>query len=277
MKLIIRKKDSVSSILMFIFNVFLLPSGQKSIGLSNVLKILGAIGKNETTTRMALSRAVQNGLLAKTKDCGEVSYHLTPLGKSAIDSWRLTIKNYQDRIRLQHQPWNGNWQIVTFSIPGTKQSEKGEFTDYLENLGFGILNKGVWISPYDYSQIVAAMAMKLGIRNHVHLFSACPETGQSVPAIVDCVWNIDKLKKRYARLSRTIEQALAGSESLTPREILPLLHGLGLEFLEVIQDDPQLPLQILPGKWSGGDCAGKFMQLRERLLPRAKQFINSLI
>ena len=276
MKLTIRKKDSVTSILLFIFNIFLLPKGRDSIRLNSVLKILEAFEKNETAIRMGLSRAVQNELVSKSKDKGEVSYQLTELGKSMIDKWWATINGYQAKLPLQKQPWDMVWHLTIFSFPNSKQSERNELTEFMQCLGYGILNKGVWISPYDYSKEIAQKIGSLQINEYIHLLSAQIEKEQKKSLIESSVWEISSLRQRYEALIVKINAAQGIAEELTAAQTLPILHELGLEFMEVISEDPQLPLEIL-GNWPARDCVIKFMTLRERLIPRGEAFIKEIL
>jgi phenylacetic acid degradation operon negative regulatory protein len=62
MKLILRKKDSSTSILLFIFNNYMAQTTKNYMSLSSLLEIMQVFGKNETTTRMSLSRAAKKGL-----------------------------------------------------------------------------------------------------------------------------------------------------------------------------------------------------------------------
>lgn len=276
MKLTIRKKDSVTSILLFIFNIYLFPEGCNSIRLNSVLKVLEAFEKNETAIRMGLSRAVQNQLVSRSKDQGEVIYQLTEIGKSMIYNWWATIKNYQDKLSLQKQPWDRVWHLVIFSFPNAKQNERDELTKFLQSLGYGILNKGVWISPYDFSKEISQKVGSLQISEYIHLLSAQPEKGQKNSSIESSIWEISLFRQRYEALMYKIDLAQGTAEELTAAQTLPILHELGLEFMEVISEDPQLPLEIL-GIWPAMDCMKKFMTLRERLIPRGEAFIKEIL
>ena len=276
MKVTIRKKDSVTSILLFIFNIFLLPKERNSIRLNSILKVLVAFEKNETAIRMGLSRAVQNELVSRSKDQGEVLYQLSEFGKSMIDNWRATIKGYQANFPLQKQPWDMVWHLTIFSFPNTKQNERDELTGFLQSLGYGILNKGVWISPYDYSKEIAQKVGSLQISEYIHLLSAQIEKEQKKSSIESSVWEISSLRQRYEALIVKIDAAQSIAGELTAAQTLPILHELGLEFMEVISEDPQLPLEIL-GNWPARDCVKKFMTLRERLIPRGEAFIKEIL
>lgn len=276
MKLTIRKKDSVTSILLFIFNIFLLPKGRDSIRLNSVLKILEAFEKNETAIRMGLSRAVKNELVLKSKDKGEVSYQLTELGRSMIDTWWATMSDYKAKLPLQRQPWDTVWHLAIFSFPNSKQSERDELTGFMQRLGYGILNKGVWISPYDYSKEITQKVGSLEINEYIHLLSAQIEKEQKNSSIESSVWEISSLRQRYAALIVKIDATQCKAEELTAAQTLGILHELGLEFMELISEDPQLPLEIL-GNWPARDCVKKFITLREKLIPRGEAFIKEIL
>ncbi|AHF08469.1 transcriptional regulator [Desulfitobacterium metallireducens] len=276
MKLTIRKKDSVTSILLFIFNIYFFPKGHNSIRLKSVFKVFEAFEKNETAIRMGLSRAVQNQLVSRTKDQGEVIYQLTEIGKSMIYNWWATIKDYRAKLSLQKQPWDRVWHLVIFSFPNAKQNERDELTKFLQSLGYGILNKGVWISPYDFSKEISQKVGSLQISEYIHLLSAQPEKEQKSSSIESSVWEISLFRQRYEALIIKIDLAQGKAEKLTAAQTLPILHELGLEFMKVISEDPLLPLEIL-GSWPAMDCVKKFMTLRERLIPIGEAFIEEIL
>jgi DNA-binding transcriptional regulator PaaX len=58
---------------------------------------------------------------------------------------------------------------------------------------------------------------------------------------------------------------------------LPFLHRFGLELFELIQDDPQLPLDVLPENWQGLKAFQQFGSYREDVYRKSESFILSIL
>ncbi len=59
MKVILRKNDSATSLLLFVYNSYFNFYQKDTIKLSSLLEIMKAFGKSESATRMSLSRTVK--------------------------------------------------------------------------------------------------------------------------------------------------------------------------------------------------------------------------
>ncbi|MHB8158714.1 MAG: hypothetical protein ACYDEQ_15240, partial [Desulfocucumaceae bacterium] len=161
----IRKKDSVTSILLFFFNVFLLERGINSLPLKKILKMLQPFQKSETAVRMGLSRGVQNRLLVNTKKGGEVFYGITDEAAQGLKHWHTTLLELSDKTRQQLAQWDGEWSIICL-LGSSGQKEDSNFTHSLRLFGYGKLGSTFFISPYDLTIKVADYARQHGVKNY---------------------------------------------------------------------------------------------------------------
>ncbi|HBV96025.1 MAG: hypothetical protein JL50_05265 [Peptococcaceae bacterium BICA1-7] len=277
MHLSIRKKDSVTSILLFIFNVFLVERGITSLPLKKIFRITEPFRKNETAVRMGLSRGVQNGLLSREKKDGEVFYSITGEAAKGVRHWQETLSEYRKRIPLQLSGWDGEWSILHWRAHTDKNSAAA-FTEAVIQVGYGVLGSGLWVSPFNFTERMEKVAEECGIE--IFQFRGTPSGGRTSMETAQKAWPLlGKLAQRYSSLEKSIAEEL---NELDPNSIncgagLPLLHKLGLEFFEVIQDDPQLPLELLPPEWPGPRVARSFMGTRESILPETRSFIQKIL
>ena len=276
MSVTIRRKDSVTSIILFLFNVFLLPQGRESIALGRLLDLASVFGKSESAVRMALSRAVENDLLLKTAGDTGIVYSLTQRGKRHLDNWWETMRRYQQRAEMQKTEWNGQWYYISLFVPEEKSESREELLQLISSLGFGNLNRGLWISPYDFMSVVDEKANELGLGKHVLLVKGQFIGKHDVEQITKRVWNLDGLKEKYLELSSRLERVVS-LDSREPKYVLPLLHTLGMEIMSLMSVDPALPSELLQEDWPGGECLGMFLRLRDQLLPKAQAYVNSII
>lgn len=274
MYLRIRRAESITSILLFIFNVFLTEKKVTELPLKKILKILEPFKKNETAVRMGLSRGVQNGLLVNVKKEHEVYYQLTDLAIQSLKHWGKTMRTFQQRVTLQKEAWSGKWNIIYFLVTVTD-----ELAYSLRQLDYGALEKHLWISPYDFSKEILALAGEKGLSNSMYLFRSELIGNRQPGEIVSEVWPVEELNKKYIQYITDLKKAIKelDTEFLQGGAILPFLHQYGLRIFEIMQDDPQLPLQLLPPDWSGIQATQLFTSTREQLLPKANAFIAETI
>jgi len=276
MYLSFKKKDSVTSILLFIFNVFLVERDTRSIPLKKVFALLEPFQKSETAIRMGLSRGVQSGLLVNYRKGGEVYYRLTDEAVRGFEYWQSTLARFRERIKLQTSAWDGQWSIV--AAAGRDKRLGDDLADRLMPLGYGCLDKDLWVSPYDLNHQVTECSLANGLAKSLYLFRGRLEGNRSPADIVSATWPVEELAQRYDLLAKNLNEALKVlNAQQTDGSGLPFLHFYGLEVFELIQADPQLPLELLPGGWPGLPVTRTFWEAREKIMPAANQFINRVI
>ncbi len=277
MYLSIKKKDSVTSILLFIFNVFLVERGITAIPLKKIFRILEPFQKNETAIRMGLSRGVQNGLLVSEKQRNEVYYLITEEAIKGVKYWQETLADFKSRVALQLSDWDEEWSIFFLDSMGDKKS-LGDFVDSLRLFGYGGLGSNLWVSPYHLSDKTEELARKHRVQKY-YQFRGKLEDNTKMEDIANKVWPIRDLSEKYSVFIKTMNEAFGTLDinSYNGGGGLPFLHIHGLDFFEIIQDDPQLPLKLLPQDWPGLRAAKSFLDIRESILPKAANYIMEQI
>jgi len=59
--------------------------------------------------------------------------------------------------------WDGIWHVISYDIPDNKKSQRDYFRRKLEELGFTMVQKSMFIFPYNCEEEVALLALELGI------------------------------------------------------------------------------------------------------------------
>jgi len=148
MKVILRKNDSATSLLLFIYNNYWVHFNKDTIKLSSLLQLMMAFGKSETATRMALSRTVKAGILINKNDGSDVNYTLDTSGKEAINTWNEEMQQFWKRYTLRNKPWNKKWYFINLEFGEEDKENRSTILEKLRQNGFGILGTNTWISPY---------------------------------------------------------------------------------------------------------------------------------
>lgn len=273
------KKNSVTSILLFIFNVFLVERGINSVPLKKIFRLLEPFQKSETSIRMGLSRGIQNGLFLNEKQGQEVYYRLTDKAVQSFDYWKKTLDLFQERINMQCTNWNGAWSIVLLDIPPRDKPADcvEQFTQSIEQLGYGRLNKGQWVSPYNFSGDVIELADKYFLKKEIFIFQGNLQNKKS-ENVASQVWPVQELASKYKKYAHKMKKSASKlNAALNSGQVLTFLYLYGSELFEIIQDDPQLPMELLPVDWLGPEVAYTFKEIRKQVLPEANSFIDEIM
>lgn len=63
--------------------------------------------------------------------------------------------------------WDGSWRIVFFDIPEVSKSKRDQFSGHLKRLGFGVLQRSVFICPYPCREEVTLLAAYYDIARYI--------------------------------------------------------------------------------------------------------------
>jgi len=92
------------------------------------------------------------------------------------------------------------------------------------------------------------------------------------------VWPVQELANKYKKyadkMKKSASKLNAGPNS---GQTLPFLYLYGSELFEIIQDDPQLPMELLPFDWLVPKVTQAFSEIRKQMLPLANSFIDEIM
>ncbi|HAN20521.1 MAG: hypothetical protein A2Y15_04200 [Clostridiales bacterium GWF2_36_10] len=278
MKLILRKNDSATSLLLFIFNNYYTKNLKDSLKLSSLLSILKIFDKNETAIRMSLSRAVKSGFLLNCKKDNEVIYKLTIQGNQAIQAWNEGVQSYWKRYIKRYQPWDGKWYYIYIEFSSDKK-QKIEIIDKLQLLGFSLINTNNWICPYYLKNEINETIGKYNLKCIIEILGEM-NIRKDMTEFLDEVYKFDILRKKYKDFINIYEPKLLQTKEIykldkfvDSGQALPLLHELGWEFFTIASDDPVLPNQLFP-VWEADKASSIMKEFRNLLLEASLKYLN---
>lgn len=246
----------------------------------DIIKMMQTLGYTDQAVRSALSRMCSNNWL-KNRRVGNKSYYcLTGKSKMLLDrGYHRIFFTYQ-----RSYEWNGQWQILTYSIPEEKRNLRAKLRKELAWLGYGVLSYGCWISPYDLSEEIRKIVVSLGISKNIQVFEASFLGYATEKELVAKCWNLNKTSKaydifykKYYRRFQTLKRKLTNTGHLEPAECFVERVLLIHEYRKFPFLDPGLPLRLLPDNWIGIKVAGFVQNYREWLEKPADEFISTVL
>ena len=216
-----------------------------------------------------LWRSIKTGYIEKVEKNGEVYIRLTSQGNKRI------IRDFP-LLRLQKKSWDKKWRVAIFDIEEVKRNARDGLREKLKELGFGMIQKSVFISPHDIAQDITEFIKNSGLDEVVYIFVASNLATGNAKWLANKVWRLDNINEKYRGLIERIEREYlivthdrgkilnnTGINELVGKELnthdkhkqdkSELLRDLRSEYLGIIMTDPFLPKELLPDDWLGDE------------------------
>lgn len=231
------------------------------IGSGELLEVIQKFKLSPDAIRAAANRMVRSELLTKTgRGRGNVRYTVGPQGQVVVDQFIGKFVRYHMALMGQVE-WDGKWLVVTFSIPEEHRDKRDSLRAQLTELGFGLLSSSVWMAPTDREAEVKAVIEELALHEHVALLrceSIWVPGMENARDLAYWVWRLQGLEARYLDLNQGMERLIASLEQIKRGEVVDIealffeTMSLQGELMEIIlNEDPCLPLDLLPVEWPG--------------------------
>ncbi|PIP51850.1 hypothetical protein COX59_01400 [Candidatus Beckwithbacteria bacterium CG_4_10_14_0_2_um_filter_47_25] len=158
---------------------------------------------------------------------------ITDQGRKRIAS---ILPNY-----LESRPWDKHLYLISYDIPELKKVERNRLRRLLKTVGCGLLQESVWLTPYNPKIILEEFVAKNDLIGLV-LVSDLGKNGsigeEDNRGLVARVYQLDELNRRYWEFLDRWKGKELQSETVP-------------HFFSILQDDPQLPFDLLPDDWLG--------------------------
>lgn len=243
-----------------------------SITPRSILRFTSELGISPTAARAAICRLVKQGWLQRATSDKQTFYALTPVGRERLEEIRLRV------FSPPHGTWDGQWTILTYSVPERLGHHRDRLRRELTFLGFGSITPGTWISPNALVDVTLRHLSLRKLDQYVHLFRARQASHQPDSALIMRCYNLDAVQRRYGLFIKNwrgyrekISAASRPSDSVCFVAKMRLLYDFG-DFLYL---DPFLPSELLPQGWLGLDAWRLFRDSYLLLVEPALAFFES--
>lgn len=184
----------------------------------------------------SLNYMLKTGYIEKIVKNGEPFLRLTSKANNKL-------KRDFSIFRMQKRSWDGNWRIVIFDINEESKLLRRALREKLKQLGFGMLQKSVYISPYDFEKDIYEFLETQKLLGKAYIITAKHKLMGDAQELARKVWNIDELEEEYDKLYYKIIHI---NEVKNKKKVVGTIKN---KYLELIQRDPCLPYDLLPEDW----------------------------
>jgi phenylacetic acid degradation operon negative regulatory protein len=211
------------------------------------------VGISEHATRQTLSRMVQRGLLERHRRGRRAYFSMTERCRAVLEDGRQRIWD----VGAVTEDTDADWTMLTFSLPESWQRERHGLRTRLTWAGFGSLHSGVWIAP-STPHAVGPLVEELGVDAHVHVFQVRSAPVTDLAKIAREAFDLDALAAGYEAF---LADWAACPDDRPAEDPLALTLRLSTEWLQVLSDDPRVPLDLLPVDWPAVRAQERFRAL----------------
>lgn len=192
---------------------------------------------NYETLRNAFYILKRKGLIRVIKEESLYKPLITKAGKKRLESF---IPGYDDE-----RVWDGRLYLVTYDVPEERKGDRDALRNYLKKIGCGMLQRSVFLTPYNPKGVLEDFIEETGLRASV-IISDVGEDGsigeKDIKTLVREVYHLDELNDEYRNFISDFKNTKKGTTA-------PL--KVGFAFIEILEKDPQLPFELLPDDWVG--------------------------
>lgn len=221
--------------------------------LANPYDLAGAGYRRHRREAMAnlVSRLNKVGEIEKVvKKDGGVYFRLTDKGKKRLIG-EIPL------LRFQRKKWDGKWRQVVFDIPEEMKIERNKLRRKLLSLGFGKLQRSVYITPFDIVEPFNDYLEENNLEDYTIIFEMERLSGESEQELAGVVWKLDELHFRYLDFVVKWEKELQKNEKISQEKFLECRE----EYFSILLDDPGLPRELLPNDWLSSQANSVFGKL----------------
>jgi phenylacetic acid degradation operon negative regulatory protein len=247
-----------------------------SIRIGSLIRLTSALGLTDNAARAAMCRLAKQGWLKRTTYTKHSFYALTPVAQERI-------KEALPRVFApRNGHWDGQWTILTYSVPEKLRHYRSRLRRELTWLGYGQLTPATWINPHPVTDVTLRHLSIRKLDGYVHLFRARQVSGKPHSVLIESCFNLKAIEKNYRSFIETWspfwdEQRArsAAGDSLPNSSCFALQRHLLYEYGNFLYMDPFLPNELLPVNWPGQEAWSLFRDFYFMLAPPALAFFES--
>jgi phenylacetic acid degradation operon negative regulatory protein len=186
-------------------------------------------------------RLLKEDSIERVVDSGRVYYRLKGEGKKEL------LKQFP-ALRLASKPWDGFWRLIIFDIPETRRVLRDRLRRKLNELGFGMIQHSVYISPHDLGEDLKNFFQKHGLWGDVLILEAKQKYLGNPRDVAAKIWHLDKINLKYQKIIDQLNSQF-GIKKKSQREVF--FKKIHEKYLQILNQDPFLPKELLPKNWQG--------------------------
>ena len=234
------------------------------ISITDLIRLMEAVGSSAAHTRTAVSRVKAKGLLVPSARDGQPGYELNP------DAVPMLERGDRRIFTFRQMADGDSWCLLSFSIPEAQRDVRHQLRKRLRWIGCGTVATGLWICPAFLRDELEEIVADLGLREQATVFiTGTPRMSGTLADAASRWWDLRHLADLHRAFLTAQSGAPGGSgpRASFSRFIVALDQWRILPYL-----DPGLPPSALPDDWPGFDSVALFERITAEHASGASEF-----
>jgi len=195
---------------------------------------------NKRSFAASVSRLLRTEKIEKVVKNGKVEIKITANGLKFL-SQSLNLEKFS------RGKWDKKWRVVIFDINEKDRKSRDFLRRELRELGFGMLQESVWISPFPIENELTELLETWEIKGEV-LVSRLEILVGDQKDIAERVWDLEKINDQYLELNEEWENL---EDSQRTKEAA---FKFQQQYFYLLSLDPFLPEELLGEDWFAGQA-----------------------
>lgn len=232
------------------------------IAATNAKEIYGWVPRRfrrSNFSRMVLDR-IKTGEIEKRVKGDDVYLRLTSAGKNKI------VRDFP-MLNFQNKKWDGKWRVVVFDIKEMNRYLRDRLRDKLKELGFGMLQESVWITPHDIGKDMREFLEERKLGATVFVLEVENVLAGDRNNLINKIWRINDLNYFYEEILNEVEVILNDRVPLPTayfkKRRAEKIQKIREKYLQALLTDPCLPKELLPENWVGEKTRKTILKLKK--------------
>lgn len=195
MKKLLRPKDVLLLTIAGIGDMFQEISDPTRLFSSAYKEMYGFIPRKYTRQNFyqAVWRSVKTGDIEKVIKNNKAYLRLTTIGKNRVDR-DFPLTSFARK-------WNKKWVILIFDIEEKSRKLRNVLRDKLKNIGFGMLQQSVWITPLPIAKDMMEFVGSNNLKEYVFILEVSSVLLGDPKELARRVWHLDDLEEMQMDLN----------------------------------------------------------------------------
>lgn len=231
------------------------------IAAANAKEIYGWVPRRfrrSNFSRMVLNR-IKTGEIEKRVKGDDVYLRLTSAGKNRV------VRDFPV-LNFQNKRWDGKWRVVIFDIKEINKYLRNRLRDKLRELGFGMLQESVWITPHDIGKDMREFLEEKKLGAMVFVLEVENILVGNRDILIRKIWDLSFLEESYLEILNRVDVILSDRTKLDTayfkKKREERVQKIREKYLQILLIDPCLPKELLPENWAGEKARKAILRLK---------------
>ena len=143
--------------------------------------------------------------------------------------------------------WDKRIYLVTYDVPEERRDDRDLLREALKRIGCAHLQDSVWLTPYNPKGILETFVEEQGLHGSIIVSDTGTDGAvgsRGLKELICEIYSLEDLNDRYKGFLYEFSKGKKESAA----------DAVASHYLSILQDDPQLPFELLPTDWRGEEA-----------------------